>query len=89
MKTSILERLEALERAASQTAISRLRIIDLTQIPDEDRDAYWSGDVDVLNRYAPPIPDMPPRDHHDYRRQPERGIPDDLGSDPGNDRRRV
>ena len=60
MKASILRRLEALERAAKQHSTPRLRLVDVFQLPEADRNAYWPGDEHVLNRYAPPIPDMPP-----------------------------
>lgn len=33
--------------------------MDVFQLPDVDREAIWSGDVDVLNKYAPDVPDLP------------------------------
>lgn len=56
---SILPRVEALGQAALLTTIPPLTFSDVTQLPYEDRGAYWSGNVDFLNRYALPIPHMP------------------------------
>jgi hypothetical protein len=60
VKASILKRLEALERAVTQQTTPRLSIVEVHTLPDADRDAIWDGDTGVLNRYAPPGPDVQP-----------------------------
>jgi hypothetical protein len=64
MRRDLLKRLEALEQAANTRTFPRLTFVNVLQLPDDDREAYWSGDVDVLNRYAPPVPDLPPGTIH-------------------------
>lgn len=57
MKASILKRLEALEAAATAVTARPIVLIDITKLPDADRDAFWSGDDMVLTRYG--LPDGP------------------------------
>lgn len=52
MKAKLLKRLEALEQAANRATTRLLVLIDVTKLPEADREAYWSGDDAVLQRYA-------------------------------------
>lgn len=43
-------------KEVDQTTIPRLVLADVTDFPDDERDAYWQGDSGVLDRYAPTVP---------------------------------
>jgi hypothetical protein len=60
MKASIVKRLEALEKAVVQTTVPRLTIVDVHALPDADREGFWNGNTGILDRYAPPVADLPP-----------------------------
>jgi hypothetical protein len=56
MKASILKRLQRLEHTASGQERVPLVLIDVTKMPEVDREAYWAGDEDVLRRNGAPNP---------------------------------
>ncbi len=65
MKASILKRLQNLEQAASGHARLPLVLIDVTKIPEADRNAYRAGDETILLRFGAPDPaQMPPGQIH-------------------------
>jgi len=54
VRASILRRLADLEAVAARRATPPIILIDVTKLPDGDRDAYWSGDGSVLARHGVP-----------------------------------
>lgn len=50
----ILQRLEALEVAVSPTPAQRLAFVDVTKLPDADRERYRRGERSVFDRHANP-----------------------------------
>ena|GEM_PF-2641324 len=54
MKASILRRLADLEAVAAIRSTPPMILIDVTKLPDGDRDAYWGGDLTVLTRHGAP-----------------------------------
>ncbi len=60
MRASILRRLADLEAVAALRATPPMILIDVTKLPDGDRDAYWGGNPSVLTRHGCPDPEALP-----------------------------
>jgi hypothetical protein len=52
MRATLLKRIEALEAAAKQATARPLVLVDVTKMPEHERDAYWAGDDAVLTRHG-------------------------------------
>ncbi len=55
MKTSILKRLQSLEQAATAQATRQIVLIEIMEMAERDREAYWAGDEEILRQYGGPI----------------------------------
>ena len=65
MKAQIVKRLQALEQVASRQAVRPIVLVEVLEMSDADREAYWAGDSGVLRRYGAPDPgDCPPGQVH-------------------------
>lgn len=62
MKSDVLRRLEALERALSPVVYPVLTITEVHRQPDAIRERYWNGDMTALD--IPSYPDLPPGTIH-------------------------
>jgi hypothetical protein len=52
VKAYIRKRLDALDAPASRAALRPFVLIDITKLPDADRESYWCGDDAVLTRHG-------------------------------------
>lgn len=59
MRSSVLKRLDDLDKAATIRSRPPLVLIDVTKLGDDDRDAYWAGDDDVLTAHGAVWSDVP------------------------------